>query len=120
MIEERRKHKREILFFYTRVFDANSNDLLGHLGDITNTGAMIIGALELPTGQEYTLRIELPIGEFEKDYMELKAISRWSEPDVDPHMFNTGFKFTKIDKADAAIINEIVEAHALRKGRKQP
>ncbi len=111
---ERRKLTRKYLGFFTRVFDRHSGDLLGHLGDITIEGAMIISRKPIPTGIIANLRIDLPEYLFGKDHLDTKAQSIWCMPDVTPEFYNTGFKFLEIAQEDTQIIERILKEYAIR------
>jgi hypothetical protein len=112
-MKERRKQKREILFFYTRVFDNETGHIIGNLGDITSGGAMVISEHQIPINRRHSLKIELPKGMYGLDYLELKANSIWSKPDLDPNFYNTGFEFPGLQPDKAQIIHQIILDYSL-------
>lgn len=114
MTDERRKIKRRYLMFYTRVFDAHTRDLLGHLLDITEQGASLISEHPLPVDRDFKLKMELSDAITDKPYLVFEARSLWCRPDVDPHFYDTGFLLTRITPEDIAIIQRIVEAYGFR------
>ena len=58
--DERRKQERKTLVAYTQVFDLYGGNLLGYLGDLTVSGAMIISEKAMKPDTDITLAIELP------------------------------------------------------------
>lgn len=113
-MEERRQSKRKFIIFYTRVFNAKTMSLVGHLGDITPTGAMVISQNPFPIDMHYRFKVELSEDISDKDYLELKALSLWSEKDVDPNLYNTGFSLLDISTQDHAVITRILDVYGIR------
>jgi hypothetical protein len=113
-MEERRKHPRRYLNFFTRVFDLKSGDLLGYLGDITTAGAMVISELPIEPGETFKLRMDLPEHQFGKDRLVVQAKSLWCQPDITPQFFNTGFEFLQIEEEDIRVIERIVQQYGVR------
>lgn len=111
---ERRRVKRKYLLFYTRIFDARTNALLGHLIDITPQGAMLISEKPLPVGEAVRLRMELSPDVSTLPYVEFDAHSVWCRPDVNPLFYNTGFELRAVTPEQAEIIENIIEAYGFR------
>jgi hypothetical protein len=113
-MKEKRKTKRRFLQYYMRVFDAETRHQIGNLVDITSRGIMIVSENKLPIDQNLRIRLELSEEVSQKPYMEFTAISRWSDQDVIPNMFNTGFEILGLSPEDADIINQIVKEFGFR------
>lgn len=111
---ERRKLKRKHIVFFARVFDAQTEQLLGHLVDITPEGAMLISESALPTDVNLRLKVELAEDIAPQPFLELEARSLWSRPDVNPRFFNTGFQLLRTTPEDVAIIQRIVKTYGFR------
>jgi hypothetical protein len=111
---ERRKTKRKYMMFYTRIFDAATRDLLGNLVDITAEGIMLISETPLPTERVFRLKLELAGEVGDKPYLEFEAKSLWSQQDIDPHFYNTGFQLLNVPPENVAIIEQIVEMYGFR------
>jgi hypothetical protein len=111
---ERRTTSRKHIAYYTRVFEAKSNEQLGNLGDITTGGIMLISAVPFPVNANFSLKIELSDDIANKPFMCIEAQSMWSHPDLDPDLQNTGFRITKISPEDVQIIENIIQAYAIR------
>jgi hypothetical protein len=113
-MNERRKIKRKYLMFYTRVFDADTEHLIGHLVDITPDGARLISEAPVPTGHDFNLKMELSGDIADQPFLEFSARSLWCKPDVNPSFYNTGFQLLSITPEGVAIIERIVEAYGFR------
>ena len=113
-MDDRRKTKRKYLMFYTRVFDAGTGKLLGHLVDLTAEGAMLISERALPAGAQFRLRLELSPEVAAQPYLEFDADSLWCRQDINPQFYNTGFHVAALTPENAAIVGRIVEAYGFR------
>jgi hypothetical protein len=113
-MEDRRKIKRRYLLYYVRVYDAGSRQLLGNLVDITPTGAMIISESPVTENKDLHLRIELSADVADKAYMDLIVKTIWCHPDIDPSLYNIGFKIVGVSPEDTKIIQNIVETYGFR------
>ncbi len=100
--------------FYTRVFNAGTHKLVGHLVDITPEGAMLISETPVATGQVLHLQMELSPEVAEQPYLEFDARSLWCRPDVNPQFFNTGFELLGLAPEAVRIVERIVEAYGFR------
>jgi len=103
---EHRTKKRKHVFLYLDVYDQETGQLLGHLGDISNEGLMIIANQPLPLSTMRQVRVKLPKGEFTKSFIDLEVQTRWTAPDVNPDLHCIGCLFMDISPED----EELVEA----------
>jgi len=111
---DRRSEKRKFLLYYTRVFDTQSHVQVGNLVDITSMGAMLISPTPVPIGVDFDLKLELSAEVAEIPFMEIKAQSLWCHADIDPTLFNSGFKFLDVSPENATIIHDIVNTFGFR------
>jgi hypothetical protein len=115
MAPERRKLERKYLVIYSRVFDRQSGNILGYLGDMTPQGAMIIGEHRIEPGANMELRFDLPeLLELKKDHLDIGAQSIWCRPDVDPSFVNTGFQFLELQPEDLKIVEMLIDLYEFR------
>jgi Tfp pilus assembly protein PilZ len=111
-MQERRKQTRKNLIAYSQVHDLYGGALLGYLGDLTPSGAMVIGERALEAGSELTLQFEIPALENIKlKKLTLPARVAWSEPDVSPNFQNIGFEFKEVNRSQKKIIEAIMAAY---------
>ncbi len=113
-MEEKRKLKRRYLLYYTRVFDREHHNLVGHLADITTEGAMLISEQPLVTDQVYRFKLELSADVAEQPYLEFSARCLWSQPDLNPECYSSGFQLLDLSAEQVAIIERIVATYGFR------
>ncbi len=113
-MEERRKIKRRYMLYYARIFEAQTQDLVGHLVDITTGGAMIISEKPMQGNTIFNLKLELSADVSDQPYLEFKARSVWCHPDIDPQYYNTGFQIVDLTPEGETIIRRIMEIYGFR------
>ena len=113
-MEEKRRTTRRYLLYYMRIYDVSTRQQIGNLVDITPRGIMIVSEHPLEVGKVSRLKMELTPEVSDKPYMEFSVRSRWSKPDINPHMYNTGFEILELPPEDAEIILRIVEEFGFR------
>lgn len=107
---EHRHHERKAMLLYLDVLDRERNHLLGHLGDISDEGLMLLNRQALPLYQHIPARIKLPKDEgFEQDFIDVEIETRWSAPDANPEFQCTGCRFLNLS-ADNLVLVKQVEA----------
>ena len=95
--QETRKLKRRHLIYYLEVFDDASGDLLGHLVDLTVEGMKLVSKNKIEVGKEFTMKMIMPEEYSKERFVRFQATSMWSNPDVNPDFFATGFKAPGLD-----------------------
>ena len=108
-MDERRRHKREYLIFYLRVFDLNSSKLLGHIVDITVEGIRLISEEPLSAEQEFNLKMDLPdeINGVKQIFFRAKALH--SKKDVNPSFYVTGCSLMNMSDENKEIIKQLID-----------
>ncbi|GJQ36772.1 MAG: PilZ domain-containing protein [Anaerolineales bacterium] len=115
-MQERRKQERKNLVAYTQVFDLYGGNLIGYLGDLTVSGAMIISEKPIKPETEITLAIELPdLPEINSTRMSLATRVAWCQQDLSPQYFNIGFEFREITPQQKSLIESIIENYEFRR-----
>jgi hypothetical protein len=114
-MQERRKIQRNNLMAYTQVFDLSGGYLIGYLGDLNLSGAMVIGDKPMAENTQITLAIELPdLINFNKRRLIIPARVAWNEPDISPEFFAIGFEFKKVTIAQNRVIETIMKDYEFR------
>jgi hypothetical protein len=113
-MSERRKVRRRYLLYYSRVFDAQTGDLLGNLVDITPLGTMLVSEMPIPTDTVFRLKLELSEDIADKPFLECTAKSTWCQPDIAPGSYNTGFQMLDITPQDMEIVQRIIDTYGFR------
>ena len=103
-----RKLSRRHLIVYLRVYDRDSDILLGHLVDITSGGLMLMSEEEIPVDRVCRLRIDVGEGHGWRGYLDLDARSIWSRRDVNPSYVDTGFEFLDPSERALAAIESLI------------
>ncbi len=104
---EHRTKQRKHVFLYLDIYDRETGRLMGHLGDISNEGLMIIAPQPLPLHISREIRIRLPEDEFSKAFIDLEIQTRWTAPDVNPDLHCTGCLFVDISPEDEALVEAV-------------
>lgn len=115
-MKERRKQERKNLVAYTQVFDLYGGNLLGYLGDLTASGAMIISEKPMKPESEITLAIELPeLPDIKTFRMSLPARVVWCQQDLSPQYFNIGFEFKQVSPEQKELIESVISNYEFRR-----
>jgi hypothetical protein len=113
--QERRKLKRRSLSYYMLVKDADTQDSIGHLVDITPLGLLIDSPKPLPLEKELRLRLDTGPDVADKTYIKFIARTKWCLPDVvEPYLYDIGFSIISIAPHDSEIVQKIAEKYATR------
>jgi|SRR5687768_6283000 hypothetical protein len=115
-MQERRKLPRKDLMSYSQVFDLYQGKLIGYLGDLTPSGAMVIGDESLKVNEKLTISIQLPeLPKINATRLALPSRVVWSHPDVSPEYFNIGLEFESVTDEQKKIIEAVIENYEFRR-----
>ncbi len=108
-MEEHRRLKRQLLRYYLWVFNKEDNSLMGHVGDISTEGVMLVSKKLIEVGTVFQFRME-PSGFKMKESKDVECSGTcvWSKGDTDPNFFIAGFKLNKLKEADNKFICKLV------------
>jgi hypothetical protein len=110
---ERRKATRHSISYYLRIINVGSNQMLGHLTDLSLTGLRLDCQKIIMANKPFRLRINTTPDISTKDYFEFDACSKWCKVDqIQPGLYNVGFEITGIDPNDREIIIQIIEKYS--------
>ena len=111
-MSERRNRERKDFSYYMRLVDNDTQDLIGHLVDISSTGFKLDSQKPIPVNRDFRLRMELTSEVADKPTMTFVARSKWCEIDpLDPFVYNVGFQLINIAPGDLQIINRLMEKY---------
>lgn len=115
-MKDRRKQNRKDLNAYSQVFDLYEGTLLGYLGDLTTSGAMVIGENCLEIDHELTMQLVVPALEGNTvRRLSIPARVAWCEPDVSPQFYNIGFEFKDVSADQRKVLEAIIDAYEFRR-----
>lgn len=110
---ERRTEARKKVMAFTSVRRSPEGTLLGYLGNLTLSGALIIGEKPLPVDERLTLNLEWP--ETPNRHLLLEARVARCVPDPEnPREFHIGFAFLQVSEAQAQAIQSLLERYHFR------
>jgi hypothetical protein len=109
---EQRKSKREQTIFYLEVFDAEIDQCLGRVVDITAEGVMLIHEHPLAINRIYQLKIMLPKDLAGSSELHLKAECRWCRQSVNDQFFDAGLRITDISADDKLRIDMVLKYYS--------
>ncbi len=108
-MEEQRRLKRQLLRYYVWVFEKKSNSLIGHVGDITTEGIMLVSKDPIKVGKNIQFRM-VPSRFKIKESRVVKCTGTcvWSKGDVNPDFNIAGFKLYKFNKSEEELIGKLI------------
>jgi PilZ domain len=109
---EQRKSKREQTIFYLEVFDAEIDQCLGRVVDITSEGVMLIHERPLAINRVYQLKIMLPREISGSSQLHLKAECRWCRQSVNEQFFDAGLRITDISDENKLRIDIVLKYYS--------
>ncbi len=109
-MSENRKLKRRHLIYYLQVVDADTNNPLGFLADITEEGLMLVSEKRLPAGQKIKLKMKLPDNRFDERFLLFTAETVWCRQDVNEELYDIGFKIFDLPLEKRLLIEDMVKA----------
>lgn len=111
-MDDRRHQERKDFSYYMRLVDNDTQDLVGHLVDISSGGFKLDSQAPIPINKDFRLRMDLTSEVANKPSMVFVARSRWCEVDpLDPFIYNVGFQLINISPADLEIIIRMMEKY---------
>ena len=100
MESEQRMLRRKHLTTYPSVVDANTDELVGRVVDLTTEGIRLVSDEPLPKNTEMRLKMVLPATTLGADEITFNAESVWCARDINPVFHNTGFRMINLDEQD--------------------
>ena len=101
---------RKDLIVYLPTLDTSRDELIGHVVDLTDTGARLLGPVELEPGRELDLEIQAPC----RKALLVRAVCRWSQRDLNPDFHASGLEFVELDEAARTLIGTLVHRNGFR------
>lgn len=95
-----------------RLVDNDTQELVGHLMDISSGGFKLDSQKSIPVNKDFRLRMDLTSEVANKPTMVFVARSKWCQVDpLDPFIYNVGFQLVNISPSDLDIINRMMEKY---------
>jgi hypothetical protein len=111
-MDERRHRERKDFSYYMRLVDNDTQDLVGHLVDISPEGFKLDSQVPIPINKDFRLRMDLTSEVANKPSMVFVARSKWCAVDpLDPFIYNVGFQLINISPGDLDIFRRMMEKY---------
>jgi hypothetical protein len=118
-VDERRGLDRKDFPYYMQLIDQDTQQLVGHLADISSGGFKLDSLSPIPPKKDFRFRLDLTSEVADKPFMIFVARSRWCTVDpLDPFCYNVGFQLVNISPGDIEIFNRMIEKYG-KKHKKQ-
>jgi len=114
MQHEKRQLKRVHLIYYLRIFDNETGANIGHLVDITTQGIMMISEEPIPSGKDFTFRMQLPATIIGREEIRFNARSLWCKKDFNPDFYVSGFRIEEISPGEVRTITALINAYGFK------
>ena len=109
------KHERpdrKDFSYYMQLFDNETQELVGHLADISSGGFKLDSLSLIPPNTDIQFRLDLTREVANKPFMVFVARSKWCKVDpLDPFCYNVGFQLISISPEDIEIFNRMTEKY---------
>ena len=111
---EKRTSPRKKFSYYLRVDDDDTQEILGHVVDISEAGLQLETSKQLPVNKDYYLRAELTPELADRPFIIFVAESKWCAPDhIQPNLYRVGFRITEIMADDREIFLRILAKYGI-------
>ena len=109
---ERRNRERKDFSYYMQLFDYDTQELVGHLVDISSGGFKLDSMASIPANKDFRFRLDLTSEIADKPSLTFLARSKWFQIDpFEPMVYNVGFALVNINSSDLEIFNRMMEKY---------
>lgn len=106
---ERRTIPRKNFSFYMRVLNDDTQEILGHMVEVSAVGLRLETVEPQPINRDYYLRLELTPDLGDLPYIVFIARSKWCKiDDIQPNLYRVGFQIIEIMPEDREIFLRIL------------
>ena len=118
-MEEKRRGMRRTIFYYLPVLHRESGEEIGKLGDISESGVLIItDDIDTLTSGKLPVDIVLPVALKEKQkVLSVDIEARWTRRDSNPLYYLAGCEMVSAPEQQE-IIDELIDMYAFSDGYK--
>jgi hypothetical protein len=112
-VENKRKLKRRALVYNLKIYDAETDSLVGRVIDVSAEGLKITGTAGIVADTRSELVMELPEPISGKKKIRFSAQAKWCRPDINPRFTATGMEFLTLSPENQQIIISLMARYAL-------
>ncbi len=106
---ENRRLKRWYLVMYLRVYDQDTETLLGHIVDINKDGLRLVSDHPIATQRTFRLWVDIPKEDATHQRIFLEAESMWCGKDINPDFYDTGFRIINMGSSALLQLQLLIE-----------
>ena len=103
-----RRDARWQVFFHLRVFDTGSDQPLGLLLDVSESGVRLGGEHELPVGNSYRVWMEVPFEAGDKARIQFEAEPVWNRRDSDSGLYECGCRIVGLLPRARLVLEDLI------------
>lgn len=104
-----RRIERHQLPYFLQVFNRVTDKPIGFLGNVSETGLMLISQLPMMIDVDFELCLKIPVAKGEFQAIDLTATCLWSREDVNPQHYDSGFAVHQAPEEYGQLINALVQ-----------
>jgi len=109
---DQRKYDRRDSIFYLKVFARDTDELLGHVVDISEKGIMMVSSEPMQPGRQLALRMHLPEPVSDDiQTVEFEAESRWCKPEANPDLYDIGFEILNPPDRFEQVLHDLIRSY---------
>ena len=106
---ERRTTPRKKFSFYMSVINDDTQEILGHMVEVSAIGLQLETTVPLPLNKDYYLRLELTPELADRPFIIFIARTKWCKiDDIEPNLYSVGFEIVEIMPDDRQIFLRII------------
>ncbi len=106
---EKRTAPRKNFSFYMRVLNDDTEEILGHMVEVSSIGLRLETVGPLPVNKDFYLRLELTPDLGDLPYIVFIGRSKWCKIDeIQPNLYRVGFQIIEIMPEDKEIFLRIL------------
>jgi hypothetical protein len=109
-VNEFRRAKRRKVGYNVEVVDVMEGESIGRLGNLSESGMLVIANHRLASDALFQLRLRLPDPGGVERTIDVGAHELWSDEAAAPGHIWTGFRFIDISQDDIAFLRDWVDA----------
>ena len=110
---DKRTTPRKNVSFYMRVLNDDTEEILGHMVEVSEIGLRLETVGPLPLNADYFLRLELTPDVGSIPYIVFSAQTKWCKIDeIQPNLYRVGFKIIEMIPEDKEIFQRILAKYA--------
>ncbi|MBX2813794.1 MAG: PilZ domain-containing protein [Myxococcales bacterium] len=108
-MKDRRAAERHKLMMYLKVHHQVTNELVGHVVDLSTGGLMLVAGEPFQPKSYHQLKVVLPLDEDQERTMDVDVECCWCGPDVNDAYYDAGFRFLSLCPSLNEMISDVVE-----------